>query len=68
MKNEFRDNLDKSGKMFRLKYLEKYHQGILNDIILFSKKYKLVDLSFKQKVYHWYHKLENTVLIIEKTN
>jgi len=55
---QFEKLIDKSGKMFRYKYLEKYHIDILNNIIKYSSNNKLLDLPFKQQVYNWYKNIK----------
>ena len=48
---------DKSGKMLKEKYLKKYHYALYNEIIEYSIKYSLNNLSFKQKIYHYYNNI-----------
>jgi len=62
VKQVFSENLDKSGKMFRKKYLEQNYQDILNAIIKYSEINKLNELPFKQQVYHWYNDIDDEVL------
>ena len=58
MRTLFKKNLDKSGKMFRYKYLDDNFSDILDKILDFSKKNKLIELPFKQQVYHWYNNIK----------
>ena len=57
MVNEFKKHIDKSGKMFRKEYLEKYFPEILILIENFCTENNL-NLPFKQKVYHWINDLK----------
>ena len=59
MRKLFSKNLDKSGKMYRLKYLEKHFSEILQDIVNYSKTNKLNILPFNQQVYHWFHDIKD---------
>jgi hypothetical protein len=51
----FNDNLDKSGKMFRKKYLESHYPEIFEDVVNYLNNYNLDKLPFKQQVYHWFN-------------
>lgn len=50
----FEKNLDKSGKMFKKKYLENNYPDILSDIMNYSRDNDLMEISFKEQVYNWY--------------
>ena len=54
----FKNNLDKSGKMYRKIYLKNHYLEIYEDIINYINNYNLGKLTFKQQVYHWFNKIE----------
>ena len=49
-----------SGKMYSEKYVKNNYSEIFNDIIDFCKD-ELLDLPFKEKVYHYVHKLDKII-------
>jgi len=49
-----------SGKMYSEKYVKNNYPEIFNDIIDFCKN-KLLDLPFKEKVYHYVHNLDKII-------
>lgn len=57
------DNLlklnDKSGKIFKEKYIKKYYKSLYIKIINFCNINNLVELKFKEKMYHYYHDIKN---------
>ncbi len=55
LRKEFESLIDKSGKMFRENYLEKFYPEILEGI----KNYCKLELPFKQKVYHWFKEIKD---------
>ena len=61
LKLKFEQNIDKSGKMFRLSYLEKHYSDILSEVIKFSENNELKDLPFNQQVYHWFNNITTKV-------
>jgi hypothetical protein len=48
---------DKSGKIFKEQYIKKYYKSLYIKIINFCDIYKLNDLKFKEKMYHYYHNI-----------
>jgi len=62
-----KNNNDKSGKMFREKYLKNNYIELYNIIINYCETNNL-DLSFKEKVYHFYNDIKNIKLCEECNN
>jgi hypothetical protein len=53
---------DKSGKMFKEKYLKKYYEPIYTEIIKYSIDYNLESLKFVEKMYYFYHNIKNILV------
>ena len=49
---------DKSGKLFKEKYIKKYYINLYNNIINYSKKYNFENLNFKEKMYYYYNNIK----------
>jgi very-short-patch-repair endonuclease len=48
---------DKSGKIFKEFYIKKYYNDIYNKITNYCNINNLTELTFKQKMYHYYHNI-----------
>jgi hypothetical protein len=60
------DNLlklnDKSGKIFKESYIKKYYKSVYLKINNYCEKYNLIDIQFKEKMYHYHHDIQNHCL------
>jgi hypothetical protein len=48
---------DKSGKIFKERYIKKYYITIYNEIIDYCIDNNLIELKFKEKIYHYYYNI-----------
>ncbi|MCK9415670.1 hypothetical protein M0Q97_03305 [Candidatus Dojkabacteria bacterium] len=53
---------DKSGKIFKEQYIKKYYKSLYIKILDFCNINNLDNLSFKEKMYHYYHNITNIQL------
>ena len=53
---------DRSGKIFKEAYIKKHYKSIYLRIINYCHQNNLINLPFKQKMYHYYHDIPNYCL------
>jgi len=61
MKDKLKLLMDASGKMFREKYVKEHYPEIFEYIINFCTTHNLLELSFRQQVYHYLNDIKNIV-------
>jgi hypothetical protein len=59
MRNKLKELIEPSGKMFREKYVKEHYNDIYLAIINYSNTFNLIDIPFKQKVYHYLNDIKD---------
>ena len=62
MKKLILEKNNRGGIMYNERYIKKNYSDIYDDIINYSNIYNLIELSFKEKVYHYVHDIKERII------